>query len=191
VKLCNNLTSPKKGEENYDPVYKYAFIFRTLLHNDNALTLYACPDQCGNKTTFCHQGHGEHGAGLAKYIKNKPGITKGMQMAMISDVDWIRPRACLHRHKKHPQLLGQQGPNEVRLLWENQILPLCGEDNALGKAFSQVKPHITWDYFLSGDDIMEHAADEGFRLTMTCQRDRLPSGVPKKHFHHAKTQVTH
>jgi len=97
----------------------------------------------------------------------------------------------LHRHKKHPQLLGQQGPNETRLLWEKQILLLCGEDNALRKALFQVKPHITWDDFFSGNEIMEHAADKGFGLAMTCGRGCLPSGVPKKYFHHAKTQVTH
>ena len=108
VKLCNNPTSPKKGHEDYDPAYKYDFIFKTLFHNVNALSLYACPDQCGDETTFGHQGHGEQGAGLVKYIKNKPGITKGMQMAMCSDVDWIRPRAYLHRHKKHPTLFGTE-----------------------------------------------------------------------------------
>jgi len=70
-------------------------------------------------------------------------------------------------------------------------LPLCREDNLLGKALFQDKPHITWDNFFSGDEIMECAADQGFGLTMTCRRDRLPSGVPKKYFHHAKTPVTH
>jgi len=190
AKLCNNLTSPKKGEDGYDPAYKYDFIFRTLFHNVNVLSLYACPNQCGDETTFGYQGHGEHGAGLVKLIKNKPGVMKGMQIAMTSDVDWIRHHSYVHRHEQHPKIFLQQGPNEVRLLWENQLLPLCQEDNHIGNALFQEKSHITWDNFFRGQEIMEYAAEEGFGLTMTCRRDRLPDNVPKKYFHHAKPKPT-
>jgi len=190
VKLCNNLTAPKKGQEGYNPAYKYDLIFKTIINNVNAFSLYANPDQCGDETSFGHQSFGEPGAGLIFYVRNKPTITKGMQTVIVSDVDWIRPRAYLHRHKLHTKLFNTQGPNEVRLLWETQLLPLCQHDNVLlGRALFQVKPHITWDNFFSGDEIMEYAADNGFGLTMTCRRDRFPKNVPKEHFHNKKVQV--
>lgn len=189
VKLCNNLTAKKKGEDGYDPAYKYNYIFDTIVKNVNALSLYACLDLCGDETTFGHQGHGESESGLLKQIKGKPGITKGMQTVIVSDVDWIRPRAFLHRHKKQKIHCKQQGPNEVRLIWEEQLLPLTRPDNdCLGRALFSQKPHMTWDNYFSGDDTMEYAAEQGFGLTMTCRRDRLPKGVPGKYWHKEKTQ---
>ena len=51
------------------------------------------------------------------------------------------------------------------------------------------KPHMTWDNFFSGDDILEYACNKGFGLTMTCRRDRLPGAkvIPVKHWHKEKT----
>jgi len=190
VKLCNNLTVPKKGQEGYNPAYKYDLIFDTIIKNVNAFTLYANPDQCGDETSFAQQGFGEPGTRLLYYVRGKPNITKGMQTVIVSDVDWIRPRAYLHRHKKHPKLFTQQGPNEVRLLWESQLLPLCQHDNTImGRAIFNQKPPIAWDNFFSGDDIMEYAASQGFGLTMTCRRDRLPKDVPREYFHNKKVLV--
>ena len=192
IKLCNNLTAKKRGEDGYNPAYKHDMTFKTIVHNVNAISLYANPDQCGDETSYGFQGWGEPASGLVYLINNKPEITKGMQTVITSDVDWIRPRAYIHRHKKHPKLFTNQGPTEVRLMWETQLLPLCRPDNTLiGKALFQTKPHITWDNFFSGTEIMEYAAQEGFGLTMTCRRDRLPAGVPRKYFHHKKTPVTH
>ena len=190
IKLCNNLTAPKKKEEGYNPAYKYDMIFDTIVHNVNALTLCANPDLCGDETSCGHQGFGEPGTHLVYNVKGKPNITKGMQTVMLSDVDWLRPRAYLHRHNQHPQLFSAQGCNEVRLLWETQILPLCQHDNPIiGRALFNTKPHMTWDNFFSGDDIMEYAAEQGFGLTMTCRRDRLPKNVPREYFHHKKVLV--
>ena len=42
-------------------------------------------------------------------------------------------------------------------------------------------PHITWDNYFSGDQIMEYAAENGWGLTMTFRRDRLPSDIPEEH----------
>ena len=33
--LCNNDTTPKQGKPNYDPTYKYDYIFKVLMHNVN------------------------------------------------------------------------------------------------------------------------------------------------------------
>jgi len=60
-------------------------------------------------------------------------------------------------------------------------------DNALfGKALFQTKPRMMWENFFSGTAVMEYAATEGFRVTMTCRQDQLPEGVPRKYFHHRK-----
>jgi len=165
-------------------------LFDTIIHNVKALTLFANPDQCGDETSCGHQGFGEPGSHLVYNVKGKPNITKGMQTVLTSDVDWIRPRAYLHRHNCHPQLFSVQGCNEVRLLWETQLLPLCQHDNPqYGRALFNTKPHMMWDNFFSGDDLMEYAAEEGFGLTMTCRRDRLLKKVPREYFHHKKILV--
>jgi len=52
VKLCNNLTVPKKGQEGYNPAYKCDLIFDTIIKNVNAFALCANPDQCGDETSF-------------------------------------------------------------------------------------------------------------------------------------------
>ena len=36
----------------------------------------------------------------------KPGVSKGGQIVMISDVNWIRPRVYMHRHKLHENPTG-------------------------------------------------------------------------------------
>lgn len=47
-------------------------------------------------------------------------------------------------------------------------------------------PHGTADNHFSGDAIMDYAGGLGFGLTMTCRRDRFPTGL-KMYFHHDKT----
>ena len=187
TKLCNNLTAKKRGQDGYNPAYKYDYIFNTIIHNVNALTLRACLDLCGDETTFGHQGFGEPDSGLLSKILGKPGITKGMQTVVVCDVDRIRPRAFLHRHKKHRKIFNQQGPNEVALLWEEQLQPLTTFQNKYAKQLFSIKPHLTWDNFFSGDVITEYAAEQGFGFTTTVRRDRLPSGVPGKYWHKEKT----
>jgi len=95
-KLCNNITSKKKDEEGYDPACKHDYIFETIINNVNALTLSAALDLCLDETSFGHQSWGKAKSGLLKTMLGKPGITKGMQTVICSDVHWIRPRACLH-----------------------------------------------------------------------------------------------
>jgi len=190
VKLCNNLTAPKKGSEGCNPACKHDLLYDSIIKNVNAITLCACPDLCGDETSCGHQRFGEPGTGLLKKMTGKPGMTKAMQTVLISDVDRMRPRAHLHRHNAHPERFSLQGPNQIRLLWEGQLLPLCQHDNDIvGRATFQAKAHITVDNFFSGDEIMECAAEEGFGVTMTCRRDRLPKKVPKEHFHHKKALV--
>lgn len=116
VKLCNNLTAPKKGQDGYNPSYKHDLIFKTIIRNVNALTLYANPDLCSDETSMGNQSYGEVGTGLIYRAIGKPGVTKGMQTVLVSDVDWIRLRAYLYPHKLHPKLYANEGPTEVRLI---------------------------------------------------------------------------
>ena len=46
-----------------------------------------------------HSGYAEPGLGRSGRVANKPGITRGMQTVLLSDVHRNRPRAYLHRHK--------------------------------------------------------------------------------------------
>jgi hypothetical protein len=103
-KLCNNLTAPKKNTEGYDPAYKYDFIYKVLVHNVNAITAACALDMCGDETSWGHQGFGEAGTGVVGQILGKPGISKGGQTVIISDVGRIRPRAYVHRSAQDAHL---------------------------------------------------------------------------------------
>jgi hypothetical protein len=76
-KLCDNTTSPKKGENGYDPAYKYDYLYKCLVRNIDKLTLFADLDLCGVETTCGHGGFGEAGSGILARRMNKPGITLG------------------------------------------------------------------------------------------------------------------
>jgi hypothetical protein len=186
-KLCYNDKAKKKGEPGYDPAYKYDFIFNTIISNVNAITKYACQDLCGDETTYAHEGYGEKDTALVKRILNKPGVTRGGQVVLVCDVDRIRPRAYLHRHKCHAKDFNLEGPNEVKHLLD-RLEPLCIENIlAPGRGIFKSKPHITFDNFFSGEDIATHAANRGFGMTTTLRRDRMPKPVPNIFFHVKKT----
>ena len=187
-KLCNNLTAKKKGQPDYEPAYKYDYIWDVICHNTNAITLFAESDLCYDETSFAFNGWGEALTGLIGLVMGKPNITRGGQTCLLSDVHRIRPRSYVHRHKLHPKHYNQAGPNEVRLVWE-KLQPLFAPNAYRTRGIFREKPHFTCDNFFSGDEIMEYAATEGFGLTMTCRRDRLPKGIPKKYLCKEKTAV--
>ena len=194
VKLCNNLTSPKRGEVGYDPAYKYDMIYDVLVHNTNAITKYAGLDLCGDETSWAHQGFAEGGTGIVGPVVGKPGVCKGGQTVLVSDTDHIRPRAYVHRHKCHQKKFNIAGQNEVHMIWEKiKRLVVDEEDRENVNPLLSVrpifreKPHFTWDNYFSGQAIMDYAAEEGFGMTSTCRRDRLPQGVPGKYFHKEAT----
>ena len=76
-------------------------MYRTLVHNVNFISLYSESDQCGDETTWGHGGYGEAGSGLVGSIMGKPGVSKGGQRVIISDVNRMWPRAYMHWHKLH------------------------------------------------------------------------------------------
>ena len=193
-KLCNNDTAPKRGEDKYDPAYKFDLIFKVIVNNVNNITKYASLDLCGDETTWGHAGYGEAGSGITGRIMNKPGISKGGQIVVITDSNRIRPRAYIHRHKLHtmPDNWTLTGQSEVRNIVEQLLPHVEGEpaDPSVKKIFKE-KFHSTWDNYFSGDVIMDWLGTNGFSATMTCRRDRLPSGVPGKYLHKQKTLASH
>ena len=80
------------------------------------------------------------------------------------------------------------GQSEVRNIVEQLLPHVEGEpaDPSVKKIFKE-KFHSTWDNYFSGDVIMDWLGTNGFSATMTCRRDRLPSGVPGKYLHKQKT----
>ena len=79
IKSNDNDTSPKRGEEGYNPTYKYDMISAITCANTNALSELAGLDLGGDETTFPTNGFGEAGAGVTSRIVGKPGVTKGGQ----------------------------------------------------------------------------------------------------------------
>ena len=183
LKMNDNSTAKKKGEEGYDPTYKYDYPFKVMVQNICAFTAKASMDLCGDETTCGHQGYGEASSGVLDRIPNKPGITKGMQTVLLCDVHRFRVYAYIHRHKCHqgwPEWCKKQGPTEVRILLE-EVESLMKR----GKLWDK-KPHSTWENHFSGDEIMEWMGKNGFGGLMTCRRDRLPKDVPSHYFHFHK-----
>jgi hypothetical protein len=195
MKLCNNREHPKAGEEGFDPAYKFDLIYDVLTSNVNALSRRAGLDLCGDESTWGHQGYADGVSGLLGLVIGKPHITKGGQVTFVTDVDRVRPRAYVHRHNLHKKNFTLQGQNEVAMIIDQLELLMINEDSILDdlenadpqasapKGLFTEKPHITWDNYFSGEKIMTHAGKLGYGLTMTCRKDRLPSGVPEKYFH--------
>ena len=105
-KLCNNDRAPKRGDDNYDPAYKFDYIWKTLIHNVNALTKEADLDQCIDETSWATASPGEKGSGITGRIQNKPGVNKGGQTVVMSDVVSKLFRISLNTHfSKHFAIL--------------------------------------------------------------------------------------
>ena len=69
----------------YDPAYNFDLLYKTLVHDVNCVSKVTETDQCGDKTTYLHGGHGEKGSGLVGRVFRKPGVSKGGQIVMISE----------------------------------------------------------------------------------------------------------
>ena len=63
-KLCDNDQAPKKGQDNYNPAYKYDYLFCCIVENMNAITRRADLDLCQDETTYATQAYGEAGTNL-------------------------------------------------------------------------------------------------------------------------------
>ena len=168
-------------------------LFDVIIHNVNAVSARADLDQCGDETTFGHNGFGEPGSGLWSRLTGKPGVTKGGQTVIVLDRSWMRPRAYSHRHKLHTPPNGftsAQGPCEARRIAE-MIKPMVEKEPQVQgvKKLFQDYPHFTWDNHFSGDQIMDWLGENGFSATMTCRRNRLPKDIPGMYWNKEITGV--
>ena len=68
MKLYNNKDAPKRSDTNYNPYYKFSFIYMDIVHNINAITQWVDLDQSSDNTTCIHGGFGEKGSGLTGRI---------------------------------------------------------------------------------------------------------------------------
>ena len=78
------------------------FTTHNILTSIGWLTKKACDDLYINRSTYGFGGYGEAGTGLILLIIIfKPGVTKGGQIVLVSDVNGLQPtRTYLHRYKQ-------------------------------------------------------------------------------------------
>jgi hypothetical protein len=204
LKLCHNGSVPKRGMPNYDPAYKYDLIYKTMVHNCNAITKKADENQTVDETTWGHAGYGEAGSGLTGRLRNKK-VNKGGQTTIMSDSRRFRPRAYIHRHKLHQAKAGmtKRGPNEmVNLLMEIETMVKTNEDDAeqtnthprsptkpTKKKIFNRKPTVCADNFFFDNQVCDWIGKNGFSSIGTTARNILPDGVQKEYLHVEKSQV--
>jgi hypothetical protein len=148
LKLNNNEKTPKKGETGYEPAHKFDYLWKTIVHNVNAVTKQAYLNLTGDETSWGHQGWGEPGSGLVKRILNKPGVCKGGQIVLLYDQDCIQLRAYVHRHKLWGKPAGftAEGPNEARMLIDKIDDMIIGESMEENKHTKKNSHNKTWRY---------------------------------------------
>ena len=90
-----------------------------MVHNCNAITLYAEENQTVDETTWGHAGFGEAGSGLTGRLMNKK-VNKGGQTTIMTNSRRFRPHAYIHRHKMHnPKGMTRKGCVEMVHLIES------------------------------------------------------------------------
>jgi hypothetical protein len=77
--------APKKGDEGYNPGYRFDYIFKRIINNINELSHSSALNLCGDETTWAHNGFGETGTGLLARVMGKSGVTKGGKIVLHSD----------------------------------------------------------------------------------------------------------
>ena len=193
MKLCHNGSCAKRGEPNYDPAYKYDLIYKTLVHNVNAITKYADENLTVDETTWGFCGFGEAGAGLCGRLRGKK-VPKGGQVVLVTDSGRVRPRAYIHRHKLHtlPTGFTRQGCGELHYLLNKVSDMVIGTapSNSTSRKIFRMKPTTTVDNFFTDDRMMNWAGENGLGVIGTSARNFLPKSIKREHLHHVKTAPT-
>ena len=188
-KLNNNDTSPKAGQDGYNPCSKYDLIYEVICANVIALTKHAELDLTGDETTWAHQGFGEKGANNLRRVVGKPGVSKGGQIAIISATNRVRPYWYQHRHRftpKYGQGFTAEGPAEARSSIDFLETMIEGREGSAKKIFR--KPfHTSWDNYFSGEQVCHYSGSKGVGISFTTRRDRLPKEINSKYLHKQKT----
>ena len=184
-KLCHNNSEKKRGEEGYNPAYKYDLIYKAMVNNTKVITKYADENQTVDETTWGHAGYGEAGSGLTGRLMNKK-VNKGGQTTIMSDSRRFRPRAYIHRHKLHDRLnTTRWGCTELKHMLidiEQQVVDPRNNNNGQKQIF-KTKPTICADNFFFDDKMNDWIGENGFSSIGTQARNCLPAGVEKKYLH--------
>ena len=117
-KLCDNEAVPKRGQPAYNPAYKYDYIYHCIVHNTTAITERAALDLCADESTYPYMGFGPGDGSQLVARQRRKKCSKGGQIILATDVDRVRPRAYLHRHRLHNFEWSNQGASEVKLIWD-------------------------------------------------------------------------
>ena len=80
------------------------------------MTKEADLDLCGDETSWAHAGYCETETGVTSKIKNKPGVSKGGQTVVVSDVSRNRLRAYVHCHKMIDLLDGVTAKGQAEVI---------------------------------------------------------------------------
>jgi hypothetical protein len=201
LKLCHNGSAPKKNQPGYDPSYKYDLIYKAMVHNTNAVTLYADENQTMDETTWGHGGFGEGGSGILGRLRNKK-VNKGGQTVIVSDSrKYFRPRAYQHRHKLHKMPVGtgvtltRQGCRELHDIAVELLKMVIGNDTSTRrttdnkyKKIFRMKPCITVDNYFIDDAILNWIGSTGLGCIGTNARNVLPKEIRTEHLCVKKTE---
>jgi hypothetical protein len=109
--VCNNDLAPKQGEADYDPSFKFSYIYKCLIHNINEFTQLGNLDLCGDETACGHGGDDEAGSGILARRMNKPGITFGMQTVLLMFIG--TGQECTLTSTKSGGILKKNGQNKA------------------------------------------------------------------------------
>jgi hypothetical protein len=191
-KLCHNGSSPQRGMDGYDPAYKFDLIYKTLVHNVNAVSKFADENQVLDESTWGHSGYGEAGSGLTGRLMNKP-VSKGGQVVIISDVGRFRPRAYMHRHNLHERAFSREGPSELHALASSLLPMVDGHCDATTRKLFKAKFCVTVDNYFISDDVLNWAGRNGLGVIGTNRRDELPKDIKSDYLHKIPTpsQIKH
>jgi len=196
LKLCHNGSSPQRGEEGYDPAYKYDLIYNRIVHNCNAISKYADENLTVDETTWGYCGYGEAGSKICGRLtgKKKP---KGGQTAIASDAGWCRPRAYVHRHKLHvyPPGFTREGCSELHQMLSKLKKMVISEDDPPGtpqlhtpKRIYRNRPTVSADNYFIDDKMSAWIGENLFGIVATTPRNFLPKDIKHQYLQKEKTQ---
>ncbi len=195
LKLCNNDACPKRGEPEYNPLYKYDLVYKCIVvNNTNAISRKADETQVIDETTWGHSGCGESGTGVTGQLRNKNKVSKGGQTVLMMDRHRFRIRAYLHRNNIYDEVYSDEKTREwsANGLYElkhlsDQLIKMCdGNPSSTKKLFLEI-PCITGDNYFQNDKVMHYLKTLGFGAILTISRNSLPKEIKPEFLYKEKT----
>jgi hypothetical protein len=177
LKLCENTKEEaKQGTDDFNPAYKFDYIWECIVHNVHVFTQKAGLDLVIDESTWGFSGMG---GPFVDFLVNKIK-SRGGQTVLLMDSDRLRPRGYLHRQKNYRSKapFPTKGMTEVFDLISRFVLHQVGE----GKLWPTA-PHLTVDNYFNGDEILNWMGQQGLGMLGTVARNRLPRGIEGKYFH--------